>query len=108
MEQPLPPRHIAFVPEAAATFWQPLCLCISFTAVPCCCGCRLAELRVAQAEQIRQELVASHVYEVEEAHRINEEEAVKFEQKWTSGMREFDANFAQQVSAQSTLHTASR
>lgn len=76
-------------------------MCIRTTPNRCCLfpsrRRRLQELRVTQAEKMRQELVANQSYELQEAARINAEESAKWEAQWAIQLTEYERNLEAQA-----------
>eukprot|EP00198_Chlamydomonas_reinhardtii_P007796 XP_001697133.1 predicted protein [Chlamydomonas reinhardtii] len=67
---------------------------------------RLADLRTAQVEKLRQELAANQTRELEEVQGVYEEETAKFHHIWDGRMRDYAANLAKATEDLRASHTS--
>ncbi|GIL94680.1 hypothetical protein Vretimale_910 [Volvox reticuliferus] len=67
---------------------------------------RLADLRTAQVDSLRQELASNQARELEEVHAVYEEEAAKFHQLWDQRMRDYGVNLTKALEDLKNSHTA--
>ncbi|GLI59263.1 hypothetical protein VaNZ11_001110 [Volvox africanus] len=66
---------------------------------------RLADLRTAQVDSLRQELASNQSRELEEVHAVYEEEAAKFHQLWDQRMRDYGINLTKALEDLKNSHT---
>ncbi|EFJ52709.1 hypothetical protein VOLCADRAFT_115660 [Volvox carteri f. nagariensis] len=66
---------------------------------------RLADLRTAQVDSLRQELACKQARELEEVHAVYEEETAKFHQLWDQRMKEYGANVTKALEDLKSSHT---
>ncbi|KAG2437819.1 hypothetical protein HXX76_005439 [Chlamydomonas incerta] len=67
---------------------------------------RLADLRTAQVEKLRQELAANQTRELEEVQGVYEEETAKFHHIWDGRMRDYATSLAKATEDLKAAHTA--
>lgn len=65
---------------------------------------RLADLKTAQVERLRQELVNNQNKEMDEVQRVYDEETMKFNTVWDNRIFEYESNFARAVEELRMLH----
>jgi len=69
---------------------------------------RLADLKTAQVERLRSELVANQARELEEVHKVFDEETGKFVALWDRRVREYETNFGRAVEDLRAAHEEQR
>ncbi|GFR42594.1 hypothetical protein Agub_g3524 [Astrephomene gubernaculifera] len=67
---------------------------------------RLADLRTAQVDRLRQELASNQVRELEEVQAVFEEETAKFHHIWDNRIKDYLANMAKAVEELKCSHTS--